>query len=58
MANNYMQFSEAIGKITDEEAAWITEKLNQTDVFWHTPETFFEDKKNQLTGLKQEINTL
>jgi hypothetical protein len=153
MANNYMQFSEVIGNITDEEAAWITEKLNQveeadldtpglddwqqdivsigwlgfswqiegespdrllwihhgdesgsveaipdficaflskfrpndyftlewatwcskprirefsggaifitaTDVFWHTPETFFEDKKNQLSGLKQEINTL
>jgi hypothetical protein len=31
MANNYMQFSEAIGNITDEEAAWITEKLTQLD---------------------------
>jgi hypothetical protein len=151
MANNYMQFSEAIGSLTEDEAAWITEKLTQlddpcrddledwqqsiaqtgwlgfswqiegegadrqlwihhgdesgsveaipdfiqaflakfrpndyftlewatwcskprirefsggaifitaTDVYWHTPETFFEDKKNQLSGLKQEINTL
>ena len=151
MANSYMQFSEAIGSLTEDEAAWIAEKLTQiddpccddledwqqsiaqtgwlgfswqiegegadrqlwihhgdesgsveaipdfiqaflakfrpqdyftlewatwcskprirefsggaifitaTDVYWHTPETFFEDKKNQLSGLKQEINTL
>ncbi len=151
MANNYMQFSEAIGSLTEDEAAWITEKLTQlddpcrddledwqqsiaqtgwlgfswqiegagadrhlwiyhgdesgsveaipdfiqaflakfrpndyftlewatwcskprirefsggaifitaTDVYWHTPETFFEDKKNQLSGLKQEVNNV
>ena len=153
MANSYLQFSEAINHLTDEEAAWITEKLTEledaepdtpgledwqqaiasqgrlgfswqiegegadrqlwirhgdesgsveaipdfiqaflvkfrpadyftlewatwcsrprirafsggaifitaTDVYWHTPETFFEDKKNQLAGLRQEINTL
>lgn len=31
MANNYMQFSEAINSLTEAETAWITEKLSQLD---------------------------